>query len=126
MPAPTIADRLKRRFILLTADADMVARLRQALSAGWEMMVVRDLDEIGGWHDILLYRFVLMDLDEAEAFDPKAIMQRLRMEYQLNIAVFCFGGNPGLRETLRLMRADRFFERDEIAGKLPLFLEKYS
>ncbi len=125
MSAPTIADRLRRRFILLTTDPDMIARLRQAMPADWEMTVTRDLDEIGDWHDILLYRFILMDLDEAQAFEPQEIVQRLRMEYQLNIAVFCFGGDPALRETLRMLRADRFFDREEMIAKLPMFLQRY-
>lgn len=125
MPQPTIAERLRRRFILLSTDAGMEQTLRARLSPGWEMVVVRDLDEVGDWNDILLYRFILLDLDETQAFDPQEVVRRLRMEHLLNIAVLCFGGDRALRDTMRLLRADRFFEREEIVQRLPEFLESY-
>lgn len=125
MAVPTVAERLQRRFILMTADAAMMEALRAAVPAGWEMIVVRDLEEIGDWNDILLYRFILLDLDEQNAFDPQEIIRRLRMEYLLNIAVFCFGGDRERRDTMRLLRADRFFDREEIVRMLPEFLKQY-
>lgn len=125
MPQPTIAERLRRRFILLSTDAGMEQTLRARLPPGWEMVVVRDLDEVGDWNDILLYRFILLDLDETQAFDPQEVVRRLRMEHLLNIAVLCFGGDRALRDTMRWLRADRFFEREEIVQRLPEFLESY-
>lgn len=125
MPQPTIAERLRRRFILLSTDPGLEQALRAGLPPQWEMVVARDLDEVGDWNDILLYRFILLDLDETDAFDPEEIIRRLRMEHLLNIAVFCLGGDPALRDTMRLLRADRFFEREEIVQRLPEFLRQY-
>lgn len=125
MAGATVTERLKRRFILMTTDAAMTEALRAIVPAGWEMIVVRDLEEIGDWNDILLHRFILLDLDEQDAFDPESVIRQLRMEYLLNIAVFCFGGSRERRDTMRLLRADRFFDREEIVEKLPEFLEGY-
>lgn len=47
------------------------------------------------------------------------------MDLMLNIAIFCFGGTAEARDDARLSRADRFFERAEIATKLALFCEQF-
>lgn len=125
MAEPTIERRLQRKFILMSADQDLVARLRQAAGPDWEVAVVTDLEQIGDWNDILLYRFLLLDLDEVDAFDPLDVIGLLRREYMLNIAVFCFGGEQDLIDEMRMARADRFFAREEIAERLPQFLEQY-
>ena len=125
MAEPTIAKRLERRFMLLTSDSAIEARLRAEVPQGWEMVGVQDLEEIGDWSDILLYRFMLLDLDATEGFDPVEVIRDLRTRYMLQIAVFCFGGDPGLRDEMRLNRADRFFERDEIGERLGSFLQQY-
>ncbi|MDA8390336.1 MAG: hypothetical protein M0Z76_06365 [Gammaproteobacteria bacterium] len=125
MAAPTIADRLNRRFLLMTNDADVVNRLRVHVPADWQMRVVTNLDDVGGWSDILLYRFLLLDLDEVESFDPIDVIRVLRMEYLLQIAVFCFGGDADVRDEMRMSRADRFYERDQLVTVLPQFLAQY-
>lgn len=124
MAQPTIEKRLQRKFIVMSCDERLLAQLRAALPAGWEMAATTDLNEVGGWSEILLYRFLLLDLDET-AFDPLEVMQTLRTELMLQTAVFCFGGSAGLRDAMRLARADRFFERDEIVRVLPQFLAQY-
>lgn len=125
MAEPTIARRLERKFIVMTRDRAILEGLRAHLAEEWDMVVVTDLEEIGDWHEILLHRFLLLDLDEIDAFDPLDVIRALRMEYMLQIAVFCFGGDRDLRDEMRLARADRFYERDEIVGMLPQFLAQY-
>lgn len=125
MTIPTIEQRLKRRFIAMTTDPAVLAALRAELPEGWEMVETLELDALGGFQDIILYRFLLLDLDERAAFDPLEVIRKLRMELALNIAIFCFGGDAGVRDEARLNRADRFFERDEIAQKMKLFCQQY-
>ena len=43
----------------------------------------------------------------------------------LNVPIFCFGGGAAQRDAARLARADRFFERAEIAQMLPRFCEQF-
>jgi len=125
MSEPTIERRLERRFVLMSADPEMVRRLQQRVPEGWEMVTVTDVDDLGDWHELLLYRFLLLDLDEIDAFDPLDVIRVIRTQYQINLAVFCFGGDEDLQDEMRLSRADRFFSRDEIADRLPQFLEQY-
>jgi hypothetical protein len=47
------------------------------------------------------------------------------MEYQINLPVFCFGGDEDIRDEMRLSRADRFFDREEMLERLPEFLRQY-
>lgn len=98
--------------------------LRCALPVGWEMAVATELGALGGFSDLLQYRFILVDLD-ATAFDPVEIIRAVRGELMLNLAIFCFGGAPAVRDAARLARADRFFTRDEIADKLPSLCEQF-
>lgn len=123
---PTIADRLRRRFIVMSQDAAAIGALRAQTPAGWEMVVVTDLASLGDWNDILLFRFLLLDLDEVDAFDPLDVIREIRTQLMLQIAVFCFGGDGAMRDEMRMARADRFYERDEIAAKLPQFLAQYA
>ncbi|MGH8672653.1 MAG: hypothetical protein ACREUA_11585, partial [Burkholderiales bacterium] len=122
---PSVEARLKRKFILMGGDHALSARLRDALPDGWEMVQSGDLDELGGFQDILLYRFILLDLDEVQAFDPQQVIRTVRMEMMLNVAIFCFGGGPQMRDEARLNRADRFFGREEIVEKMPEFCHQY-
>ncbi len=126
MARPTIAARLKRRFLLMTTDGALRERLMAQVPADWEMVVITSLEEAGGWDEILLYRFLLLDLDEAEAFDPIDVIRTLRMEYLLQIAVLCFGGDADTQDEMRLSRADRFYTREEIVTVLPQFLAQYA
>lgn len=125
MAEPTIERRLQRKFILMTRDETMRQALAAQVPEDWEMVCVSELEAIGDWHEILLYRFLLLDLDEIDAFDPLDIIHLLRREYMLNIAVFCFGGDVEIRDEMRMARADRFFEREEIVAMLPAFLQQY-
>lgn len=124
MAKPTVASRLQRRFIVMSTDHDLIAALNNARPEGWEMVAATELDQIGEFHDVLLHRFMLLDLDDA-ALDALDIIRTIRMEYMLNIAIFCFGGDAELRDEARLNRADRFFERDEIVEKMKLFCHQY-
>mgnify|MGYP000450994979 CR=1 FL=1 len=126
MAQPTIERRLERKFIVMTRDEALLAALRAQLTPEWELVPVLDLAALGEWNDILLYRFLLLDLDETDAFDPIDVIRAIRMEYMLQIAVFCFGGDRAVRDEMRLARADRFYERAQIAQMLPKFLRQYS
>jgi hypothetical protein len=125
MSEPTIERRLERRFIVMAADPAMLERIRSATPEGWEMVAITDLDALGDWHEVLLYRFLLLDLDEIETFDPLDVIRVLRMQYQINLPVFCYGGDEDIQDEMRLSRADRFFEPDEMLEMLPRFFEQY-
>ena len=126
MSEPTIERRLQRKYIVMTADGEMLGKLEDVTPAGWEQVQITDLDDIGDWHEVLLYRFLLLDLDEIEAFDPLDIIRILRTQFQINIPVFCFGGDEDIQDEMRLARADRFFSREEMLEMLPQFCEQYA
>lgn len=125
MAEPTIASRLRRRCIVMSADDALVAALRAALPEGWSMVQTNALAEIGGFEEVLQHRFILLDLDARSAFDPLEALRELRVEMMLNVPVFCFGGSPEARDAARLARADRFFERGEIVERLGSFCEQF-
>lgn len=125
MAIPTIDSRLQKKIIVMTRDEALLASLQAALPAGWEMVITLDLDDLGGFQDILQHRFILLDLDEYDAFDPLDVIRLVRMELLLNVPIFCFGGEQDVRDEARLSRADRFFEREEIVGKMQLFCQQY-
>ena len=89
------------------------------------MIETTDLSEVGGFEDILQCRFILLDLDVREPVDPLATVEHVRRHLMLNVPVFCFGGTQALRDEARRARADRFFERAEIAEKLGVFCEQF-
>lgn len=125
MAEPTIQRRLEKRMILMSRDDEMIERLRGQLPADWHMEATTDLEGVGDWNEVLLYRFLLLDLDEIEVFDPLDVIRTLRMEYQINLPVFCFGGDSDIRDEMRLARADRFFDREEMVQRLPDFVGQY-
>jgi hypothetical protein len=125
MSEPTIARRLERRIIVMTRDTEMLSKLQARVEPPWELVPVTDLEDLGPWNEVLLYRFLLLDLDEVEVFDPLDVIRILRMEYQINLPVFCFGGDEAIQDEMRLSRADRFFTRDEMVERLPEFLRQY-
>ena len=125
MSEPTIARRLERRIILMTQDPEMIREVQACLEPPWEVTVVTDLEDLGAWNEVLLYRFLLLDLDEVDVFDPLDVIRILRMEYQINLPVFCFGGDADIQDEMRLSRADRFFSREEMIQRLPEFLHQY-
>lgn len=124
MAQPTVASRLERRVALLSSDAALGGLLREACPADWSLTQAAALDELGGFADILQYRFLLLDLDDA-VFDPLEVLDTLRRELMLNIAVFCLGGDAASRDAARIARADRFFGRDEAAEVLRRYCAQY-
>lgn len=109
----------------MSRDAGLTGELRSALPEKWEMSIVTSLEAIGGFEEILQHRFLLLDLEETQAFDPLDVLQELRVDLMLNLPVFCFGGAQDLRDAARLARADRFFSHEEIVARLPGFCEQY-
>ncbi|MCC6611214.1 MAG: hypothetical protein IT515_16275 [Burkholderiales bacterium] len=126
MASPTIASRLRRRCILMTRDAALERALRAALPQGWEMTTTSALAALGGFDEILQHRFLLLDLEESEAFDPVEVLRELRFALMLNVPAFCFGGSPAQRDAARIARGDRFFNRAEIVERLPAICGQYS
>ncbi|MCA1791797.1 MAG: hypothetical protein LC667_18680, partial [Thioalkalivibrio sp.] len=124
MSEPTIARRLERRIIVMTRDTEMLSKLQACVEPPWTLVPVTDLEDLGPWNEVLLYRFLLLDLDEVEVFDPLDVIRIVRMEYQINLPVFCFGGDADIQDEMRLSRADRFFTRDEMLERLPEFLRQ--
>lgn len=125
MSEPTIAARLQRKYIVMSGDRRIVDELRARTPSGWELIQADGLDGLGEFHEILLHRFLLLDLDETTLFDPIDIVREIRTELLLNTPIFCFGGSAELRDEARLNRADRFFEREEIVAKMLLYCEQY-
>ncbi|MCU0804695.1 MAG: hypothetical protein MUF79_06365 [Burkholderiales bacterium] len=125
MSEPTVASRRRRRFVLMTSDEGLATALAAALPEGWEMERTANLDALGGFAEILQFRFLLLDLDDYEAFDPLDVIRHVRMDLMLNLAVFCFGGAADVRNEARLQRADRFFERGEMVDRMRQFCEQY-
>lgn len=125
MTGPTIASRLRRRCIVMSGDAALVTCLRSVLPSDWELEQTGDLSALGDYDEILQYRFLLLDLDEREAFDPLDTVRAVRTELMLNLPIFCFGGTAEIRDKARLARADRFFERGEVAARLGQFCDQF-
>lgn len=117
MSAPTIASRLQRRFVVMSGDDALAAALRAALPENWQMVQTNDLGELGGFQDVLQYRFILLDLDAGEVFGPLETIREVRMQMMLNVPIFCFGGDAG-------RRADRFSERAEMVGRMRQFCDQ--
>lgn len=123
---PTVSRRLERRCIALSDDAEFVREVQAALAADWTLTAVERFDALGGFDEVLLHRFALLDLDAGEALDPVGQLEALRGEMMLNLPVFCFGGPPALRDAARLARADRFFERADLAARVPAICGQFS
>lgn len=117
----TISDRLTKKIMLITQDAGIEQVIQTHLPEGWAMNVISSLDGLGDWNEVLLHRFVLLDLDEVDAFDPLDIIRTIRMKYMINIPVFCFGGDQDIQDEMRISRADRFFTREELPARLEGF-----
>ncbi len=124
MAQPTVASRLERRFVLCSSDAELEALLRGALPESWVMVRITDLAALGDFAEVLQYRFLLLDLEDA-MFDPLDIIDTVRRELMLNIAILCLGGDPALRDAARLARADRFFERSAAVEVMQQFCGQY-
>ncbi len=124
MAEPTLASRLERRLVLISSDESLGSKLRAACPPEWQLRQSADVAALGGYADILQYRFLLLDLDDA-AFDPLDVIDTLRRELMLNIAIICLGGDPSLRDAARLARADRFFGREEAIDVMLRFCGQY-
>jgi hypothetical protein len=124
MAQPTVASRLQRRVAVVSSDTALGKALREALPAGWELVQTGDLTALGDFSEILQYRFMLLDLDDA-AFDALDIIDTVRRELMLNIAILCIGGDRALRDAARLGRADRFFERSAAVDVMRQFCDQY-
>ncbi|MEB8534802.1 hypothetical protein [Acidithiobacillus ferriphilus] len=122
---PSISDRMRKRFILMASDPELRAVVATTTPEGWEMTEATDLDDLGDWQEVLLHRFMLLNLDDPEIADPIELIDTLRREYQLNIAVFCLGGSQERRDAARSARADRFFDRDVGLQRLPEFFAQF-
>ena len=123
---PSISDRMRKRFILMASDPELRAVVVTTTPEGWEMTEATDLDDLGDWQEVLLHRFMLLNLDDPEIADPIELIDTLRREYQLNIAVFCLGGSQERRDAARSVRADRFFDRDVGLQRLPEFFAQFA
>ena len=123
---PSISDRMRKRFILMAGDPELRAAVVAATPEGWGMTEATDLDSLGDWQEVLLHRFLLLSLDDDPRIeDPIELIDTLRQEYQLNIAIFCLGGSPERRDAARSARADRFFDRDTGLQRLPEFFAQF-
>jgi hypothetical protein len=126
MTTPSIASRLEKRLILMTADAGLEQAFRAVLPEDWRLVCTLDLESLGGFQDVLQYRFLFLDLESlSDAFDPLDAIRLIRQEWMLNLAIFCIGGSEDERDEARLSRADRFFSRDEALTMLPRYCEQY-
>lgn len=119
----SVAARLARRLVLLSGDEALAGRLEQALPESWQLSRAREIGDVGEFQDVLLHRFVLVDLDAPGALEAIA---QIRGEMMLNVPIFCFGGDAAARDAARLARADRFFAREEIAALLPKLCEQFA
>lgn len=126
MTEPTIAGRLQHKMILMSRDSGLQDLIQQTLPEGWESYTTTELDELGSFDQLLLYRFIFLDLDSwSEDYDPQEAIRKVRMEWMLNVPIFCFGGSSDERDEARLNRADRFFEREEMAERLLQFCHQF-
>jgi len=126
MSDPTIEKRLQKRFILMTTNGEFQAAVKAQIPDDWSLSIVTDLDDLGDWNEILLYRFLTLDLDEIDAFDPLDVIRQIRMQHQINIPVFCFGGESDIQDEMRLSRADRFFSKPQMLSVLPQYFSQYN
>lgn len=117
----SIAERLKRKFLLFSNDEATIQAIAATLPEQWSMVAINDLEAMGDWHEVLLHRFVLLDLDEIDSFDPLDIIRTIRMKYMINTPVFCFGGDQDIQDEMRIARADRFFSREELPNRMAGF-----
>lgn len=126
MNIPTIEARLQKRLIWFSSDQVLLKTLQEQLPKDWQIVATVDLTTLGEWNNLLLYRFMLLDLQENNPYDPLEIIEIIRREYQINLPVFCFDGDSELQNAMRFARADRFFSRSEIIEKAKVFCEQYN
>lgn len=124
MTGPTVASRLERKVLLVSGDAALAADLGRALPERWSMTRTEDPAALGDFAEVLQYRFMLLDLDDP-AIDAPEIIDAVRRQLMLNIAIVCLGGDAAQRDAARLARADRFYEREAAVEVLLQFCGQY-
>lgn len=124
MSGPTLASRLERKILLVSSDAALAAELGKALPQRWSMTRTDDPATLGDFSEVLIYRFMLLDLEDP-VIDAPEIIDAVRRQLMLNIAILCLGGSAGQRDAARLARADRFFERDAAVAVMQQFCGQY-
>lgn len=124
MAQPTVASRLERRFLLVSSDAGLAGTLEAGLPEHWQITCTTDPASMGGFAEILQHRFMLLDLDDPK-IDALEVIDAVRRELMLNIAILCLGGDTAQRDAARLARADRFFERDAAVTVMRQFCNQY-
>ncbi|MBU2760071.1 hypothetical protein [Acidithiobacillus sulfurivorans] len=123
---PSIDDRMRKRFILMNSDLALRQAVESSTPEKWEMTEATDLDAFDEWQEILLHRFMLLNLEDPQISDPVELIDMIRREHQLNIPIFCLGGSRELRDQARSARADRFFDREEGLQRLPEFFQQFA
>ena len=123
MTQPTVASRLQRRFLLVSSDAALAQALEAALPERWQITRTTDPAAMG-FAEILQHRFMLLDLDDPD-IDAPDLIDAVRRELVLNIAILCLGGDAAMRDAARLARADRFFGRDAAVAVMQQFCGQY-
>ena len=124
MAQPTVASRLERRFLLVSSDAALAQELEAELPERWQITRTTDPASLDGFAEILQHRFMLLDLDDPD-IDALDVIDTVRRELVLNIAIFCIGGDAAQRDAARLARADRFFERAAAVTVMRQFCAQY-
>ena len=123
---PSIEERMRKRFILMNSDAVLRQAVAEAIPEKWEMTEATDMEAFEEWQEILLHRFMLLNLEDPQISDPVEMIDQIRREYQLNIPIFCVGGSREMRDKARSARADRFFDREEGLQRLPEFFQQFA
>jgi DNA-binding LytR/AlgR family response regulator len=122
----TVAARLVRKVIVFSPDPALRAAVAAALPEGWQASYAASAAEVGEFQQVLLHRFALLDLEAGDGSDPVETVREIRSEMLLNIPIFCVGGDTAARDAARLARADRFFDRSELASLLPRLCEGFA
>ncbi|MDD2750337.1 MAG: hypothetical protein PHX24_09685, partial [Acidithiobacillus sp.] len=63
---PSIDDRMRKRFILMNSDAALRQEVESSIPEKWEMTEATDLDAFDEWQEILLHRFMLLNLEDPQ------------------------------------------------------------
>ena len=123
---PSVAERLARKLIVFSGDAALREDIARSLPEGWQASYAASASDVGEFQDVLLHRFALLDLEPGDGSDPVETVREIRSEMLLNIPIFCVGGTAAARDAARLARADRFFERGELAALLPRLCDGFA
>jgi hypothetical protein len=85
-----------------------------------------DLEALGDWKDLSFVSLYPAGSGRVRClWPPRGDTDTARAPYEQHIGVFCFGGDEVIRDEVQLARADSCLDRDEVADRLPLFLEQF-